>query len=149
MTELRVVLDGLTFPEGPRWHDDRLFFSDIHAGDVMSVRADGSDVSVVCSVPGLPSGLGWDRDGRLLIASVTDRLLVRLDDDGSLSTVADLSDLTRWTINDMVVDGGGRAYIGDVGFELGPGMRPSPGQVVLVTWNPERRTLEIRDRKTE
>ena len=131
MTDLKVALDGLTFPEGPRWHDGKLFFSDIHSTNVMTVTPDGES-SVVCSVPTFPSGLGWDLDGRLLIASVVDKRLLRLEDDGSLSTVADLSSLTRWTINDMVVDGRGRAYIGDVGFELGPGMTPSPGQVILV-----------------
>lgn len=131
MTDLKVVLDGLTFPEGPRWHDGKLFFSDIHSTNVMAMTPEG-DASVVCSVPTFPSGLGWDLDGRLLIASVVDKRLLRLGDDGSLTTVADLSSLTRWTINDMVVDGRGRAYIGDVGFELGPGMTPSPGQVLLV-----------------
>lgn len=132
MSELRVVVDGLAFPEGPRWHDGRLYFSDIHAGDVLSVAPDGAGgAEVVCPVPGLPSGLGWDRDGRLLIASVTTMSLERLDPDGSLTRVADLSPLTRWTINDMVVDGEGRAYVGDVGFELGRD-EPRPGQVILV-----------------
>jgi sugar lactone lactonase YvrE len=129
--QLRVVLDGLLFPEGPRWHDGRLFFSDIHATNVMAVTVDGH-AEVICTVPGFPSGLGWAPDGSLLIASVADKKLLRLEPDGSLSTVADISALTRWTINDMVVDGRGRAYIGDVGFELGPGMQPAPGQVVMV-----------------
>ena len=129
--ELRVVLDGLMFPEGPRWHDGRLFFSDIHSTNVMAVTADG-EAEVICSVPAFPSGLGWAPDGSLLIASVTDKKLLRLEADGSLATVADISGLTRWTINDMVVDGKGHAFIGDVGFELGPGMQPAPGQVLMV-----------------
>ena len=130
MSDLRVVLDGLLFPEDPRWHDGRLVFSDVHAGDVISMSVDG-EAEVVCSVPSYPSGLGWDLDGRLLIAAVVDKRLLRLEDDGSLSTVADLAPLTRWTINDMVVDGRGRAYIGDVGFELGRDDFRA-GQVVLV-----------------
>jgi sugar lactone lactonase YvrE len=130
MTGPRVVVDGLLFPEGPRWHADRLFCSDIFTTNVLSVTA-GGDVAVVCSVPGYPSGLGWSVDGALLIASVIDKRLLRREADGSLVTIADLSALTRWTINDMVVDGRGRAYIGDVGFELGRDA-PRPGQIVLV-----------------
>lgn len=130
MSELRVVLEGLVFPEGPRWHDDRLFFSDIHAGDVICTTPSGA-ASLVCTVPGLPSGLGWDRQGRLLIASTTTKSLVRLEDDGSLTTVADLSGLARSILNDMVVDAEGRAYIGDIGFELGRDDFRA-GQVLLV-----------------
>ncbi|HVM07261.1 MAG TPA: SMP-30/gluconolactonase/LRE family protein [Acidimicrobiales bacterium] len=128
--DLRVVLEDLVFPEGPRWRDGHLYFSDIHAGKVICVTPTGS-AALVCEVPGLPSGLGWDPQDRLLIASTTTKALVRLEHDGTLTTVADLSGLCRWTINDMVVDGAGRAYIGDVGFELGrDDFRP--GQVVLV-----------------
>src|SRR5438034_8653461 len=29
-----TVLSGLAFPEGPRWHDGALYFSDMHAGIV-------------------------------------------------------------------------------------------------------------------
>ena len=126
-----VIADGLAFPEGPRWHDGRLWFSDIHVGKVLATDLDGK-VEEICSVPGLPSGLGFLPDGRALIVSVTDRRLLRLEDNGSLSEVADIRPLTKWTINDMVVDGRGRAYIGDVGFELGPNAQVSPGQVVLV-----------------
>jgi len=130
---LDVIVDGLTFPEGPRWHDGRLWFSDIHVAEVISMNADGSDRRVECTVVGYPSGLGWDRRGRLLIASVMDRRLLRRQADGSLSEVADLSGVARHMINDMVVDGRGNAYIGDIGFELGPGMEPRPGQQILVT----------------
>lgn len=126
-----MVLDGLAFPEGPRWRDGRLFCSDVFAGEVLSMAPDGSDVRVVCHVAGLPSGLGWDADGRLLVAAVRDRRLLRLEADGSLATVADLSGVTRATINDMVVDAAGRAYVGDMGFAL-DGAAPAPGQVVLV-----------------
>ena len=29
---MRMVLDGLTFPEGPRWRDGQLWFSDLRFG---------------------------------------------------------------------------------------------------------------------
>ena len=41
MADFKVLLDGLMFTEGPRWHDGKLFFSDMHAHKVMSVDLDG------------------------------------------------------------------------------------------------------------
>ena len=74
-----VVLDGLKFPEGPRWHDGRLWFSDMHARRVMTLDPDGQ-TSVICEVPNKPSGLGFLEDGRLLVVSMADnRLLVLLN----------------------------------------------------------------------
>ena len=71
-TEHKVLLDGLMFPEGPRWHEEKLWFSDMHAGQVMSVDMDGK-ADVITTVPQSPSGLGWLPDGRLLVVSMLDR----------------------------------------------------------------------------
>ncbi len=126
-----VLLDSLVFPEGPRWHDGRLWFSDMHAGRVMTVTCDGQ-AEAVLDVPALPSGLGWLPDGRLLVVSMTDRRLLRLDPDG-IRPVADLSAHAPFHCNDMVVDGMGRAYVGNFGFDLIGGNTPRPACVVLVT----------------
>jgi sugar lactone lactonase YvrE len=112
--EIRVILDGLIFPECPRWHDGRLWFSDMLDLKVIAVDADGN-AETVAQVPGQPGGLGWLPDGRLLVVSMADQRLLRLDADG-LKTAADLSQLATGNCNDMVVDRRGRAYIGDWGF---------------------------------
>jgi len=109
-----VLLDNLTFPEGPRWHDGRLWFSDFYAHEVIAVDLAGQRETIV-QVPGQPSGLGWTPDGRLLVVSMTDRRLLRLDP-GGLVEVADLSALAGYHCNDMVVDGDGGAYVGNFGF---------------------------------
>ena len=72
-----VLLDGLYFPEGPRWHDNRLWFSDMHGHRVIALGLDGKAETVV-EVPAAPSGLGWLPDGRLLVVSMEDRRLLRL-----------------------------------------------------------------------
>ena len=36
-----ILLDGLCFGEGPRWHDGRLWFSDMHAHKVLALSTDG------------------------------------------------------------------------------------------------------------
>jgi sugar lactone lactonase YvrE len=57
MSELSVLLDGLTFPEGPRWHEGRLWFSDFYAHEVVAVDLDGTR-ETIAEVGSQPSGLG-------------------------------------------------------------------------------------------
>lgn len=136
MIRPRVLLDGLRFPEGPRWHEDRFWFSDMHAGRVIAVGLDGHAETIV-EVEAEPSGLGWLPDGRLLVVSMQDRRLLRLDPEG-LTEVADLSALASFHCNDMVVDAYGRAYVGNFGFDLHAGESPVPANLILV--HPDGRT---------
>ena len=133
--ETKVLLDGLGFGEGPRWHDGRLWFSDIDMRKVMTVDLNGRAETVV-EMPTAPSGLGWLPDGRLLIVSMPDRRLLRLDPNG-LVEVSDLSQLASGQCNDMVVDQQGRAYIGNFGF----GSPPAPAEIVLVTPDGDARVV--------
>ncbi len=130
--EITTVVDGLSFSECPRWHDDRLWFSDFYTGEVASVRADGSDKRLAATVPEQPSGLGWLPDGRLLVVSMRDQKILRREDDGSLVVHADLSGHARGYLNDMVVDAKGRAYVGCFGFDLMGGEPSSPAPLLRV-----------------
>jgi sugar lactone lactonase YvrE len=129
--ETKVILDGLIFPECPRWHDGKLYFSDMLDLKVIAVDP-GGRAEVVAKVPGQPGGLGWLPDGRLLVVSMTDQRLLRLDA-GGLIEAADLSKMATGNCNDMVVDEKGRAYIGDWGFvgALPKGQMP-PAHLMLV-----------------
>lgn len=129
--EGRLVLDGLVFPEGPRWFEGRLWFSDMHAHEVVAVTPDGERETIV-NVPNQPSGLGFLPDGRLLIVSMTDRKLLRLDPDG-LWEVADISDKAPYHCNDMVTDAVGNSYIGNFGFDITDGSAPRSTTMVMVT----------------
>jgi sugar lactone lactonase YvrE len=135
----RALLDGLRFPEGPRWHEGALWFSDVHARQVMKLDLDGR-AEVVVEVPEAPSGLGWLPDGRLLVVSMEDRRLLRLDPDG-LHVVADLSACAPFHCNDMVVDDQGRAYVGNFGFDLLGGGKPTPTTLALVHPDGEARVV--------
>lgn len=126
-----MVIEGLAFGEGPRWHDGRLWFSDMHAHAVKTYTPSTGVVADVVEVDGSPSGLGWDSDGRLLIVSMDDRRLLRFDGE-SLSQVADLSEYTDHPINDMVVSATGTAYIGSFGFDLHGGESPRPTVLLAV-----------------
>jgi sugar lactone lactonase YvrE len=129
MEERRVLVTGRGLVEAPRWHDGRLYFSDWTAGEVLAVDA-GGHTEVVARVASLPLCSAWLPDGRLLIVSSADGLLLRREPDGSLQTHAEL-DGPGW--NDIVVDGRGNAYVNSVGFDMTTGEAVRPGHVVLVT----------------
>ena len=117
MPEFTKLVGGFAFTECPRWHNGHLYFSDQHGYRVYQSSIDGftDDIAVV---PNRPSGLGFLPDGRLLIASMCDRKILRLEEDCSLSLHADLSALAPGDINDMLVDSAGRAWVGNFGFDL-------------------------------
>jgi sugar lactone lactonase YvrE len=134
----RVLLDDLVFGEGPRWHDGRLWFSDIHAHEVVAVDLEGRRETIL-AVPARPSGLGFLPDGRLLVIGMADRRLLRLDPGGA-ALHADISELAAFC-NDMVVDGRGRAYIDNDAYDLFAGGEYRPGSLILVTADGRARTV--------
>lgn len=112
----RLFASDLCFGEGPRWHDGRLYVSDMHDHRVLAFDAAGAR-ETIATVEHQPSGLGWMPNGDLLVVSMTDRRLMR-HDGRSLVLHADLSALATFHCNDMVVDATGRAYVGHFGFDL-------------------------------
>jgi sugar lactone lactonase YvrE len=130
---MRVIADGFTFLEGPRWHDGRLWVSDFFTHRVLAIDVAAGEAETICIVEGQPSGLGWLPDGRLLVVSMLDRRLLRLEPDGELVEHADLSALASFHCNDMVVDAEGRAWVGNFGFDLhGPDPQPAFAELIRV-----------------
>jgi sugar lactone lactonase YvrE len=128
---LETVLDGLAFPEGPRWRDGRLWFSDMHAHEVIAMTPDGKRETVF-SHSGPVSGLGWLPDGRMLVVSMVDMALLRIEADGRAVVHGDLSAIATGRCNDMVVDASGRAYVGNFGFDLMSGGDNASGTLLRV-----------------
>ena len=109
--EPRTLMTGLAMGESPRWHENRLWFSDWGAQEIIAVDVDGnSEVEVRVSF-GLPFCIDWLPDGRLLIVSGREGLLLRKGADGALVTHADLRGLGGAAWNEIVVDGRGSAYV--------------------------------------
>ena len=136
----KLLIDGLAFAEGPRWHEDRLWISDMHSQQVLAIDLDGN-AETICRVEQDPSGLGWLPDGTLLVVSMRDRRLLRLVG-GKLELVADLSALAGFHCNDMVVDTQGRAYVGNFGFDLHQqGAEFRKAELILVTPEGEARVV--------
>jgi len=134
-----TLAEGLAFPEAPRWHDGALWFSDFYTHAVHRLVVDGT-LTTVAEVPGQPSGLGWLPDGRLLVVSMLDRRVLRLEA-GRLVTHAALDTLVASPCNDMVVDAEGRAYVGNFGFDMFNRETPRPTGLVLVTPDGDARVV--------
>lgn len=116
MSDTTILVEGLYFGEGPRWHDGRLWFSDFYAHAIQSVDESGA-LRTELELDDQPSGLGWLPDGRLLVVAMKERAVKRLDA-GALVVHADISHLTVHLCNDMVVDAHGTAWVGNFGFDL-------------------------------
>jgi len=111
MPQLQTLADGLTFPEQPRWHEDRLWLSDWGTREVVAVDLGGNS-EVVLQAPSFPCCAGWLPDGRALIVSGQEGLLLRQEPDGSMVTHGDLRGISEPPAgNELVVDARGNAYI--------------------------------------
>jgi sugar lactone lactonase YvrE len=133
VAEPDVLLDDLVFGEQPRWHEGRLWFSDWGTQEVIAVDLEGSS-EVILEGPSFPLCVDWLPDGRLLVVSARDGLLLRREPDGSLVTHGDLNRASDPSAgNELVVDGRGNAYVNGGGFDLMAGEEFAPGIVALVT----------------
>src|ERR1700675_528334 len=141
--KLSCVLDGGRYFEGPRWHSGRLWFVDCMNRTVLSLGATGKCEQHAKVEDDTPCGLGHLPDGRLVVLTMFRKRLMTYAD-GQLSLYADLSGIAAGTIDDMIVDGLGRAYVGDLGFDLPPPAdRGAVGRIILVM--PDGATRVVAD----
>jgi sugar lactone lactonase YvrE len=108
--------------ESPRWHEERLWFSDWGAQEIIAVDVNGNSEVVLRTQFGLPFCIDWLPDGRLLIVSGRENLLLRQEPDESLITHADLRGVSDQVWNEVVVDGRGNIYVNG-----------GPGIIALIT----------------
>ena len=131
--EVGTLLTGLAMGESPRWHENRLWFSDWGAQEIVAVDLDGNREVVVRTPFGLPFCIDWLPDGRLLIVSGRECLLLRRELDGSLVSHADLRGLSDKAWNEIVGDGRGNVYVNG-----------GPGIIALVA--PDGSARQVADR---
>lgn len=101
-------VDGIVYGEGPRWHGDRLWFTDGLAGRVYSAGAAG-DLAVEVELA-RASGLGWLPDGTLVVSTLFAAQLHHADARGNVTATYDVSDIA-WSTNDLLVAPDGRTYV--------------------------------------
>ena len=127
--KIQTLMTGLAFGESPRWNDERLWFCDWIAQELIAVDIEGTS-EVIARVQSLPFCIDWTRDGRLVITS--GRAILRMEPDGSLVTHADLSSLTDHGWNEIVTDGRGNIFVNGPEFDLMAGEDFVPGIIALV-----------------
>jgi sugar lactone lactonase YvrE len=134
-TSVQVLRAGLGLIESPRWHDGRLWFSDWIAGEIIAIDDAGTS-ELILAHKSLPLCFDFLPDGRLVLISNQQIAMLTIEGDGTLATYADLSALTAFGGNDIVVDGHGNAYVNSPNFEFSAGPPEGavqPGFVALVT----------------
>jgi sugar lactone lactonase YvrE len=140
---LTGVLDGGRYFEGPRWHAGRLWFVDCMQRTLLSLDASGACEQHAKLEDDTPCGLGVLPDGKIVVLTMFRKRLMTYAD-GKLSLYADLSGIAAGTIDDMIVDGLGRAYVGDLGFDLPPPPdRGAVGRIIVVM--PDGATRVVAD----
>ena len=112
MSEIRVLADGLGFPESTRWRDGRAWLCNWGAGEVLAVSDDGErEVMARLAPRTIPLSIDWLPDGRMLVVDGPGGRLLRQEPGGTLATVADLTALGSPPFNELVVDAAGNAYV--------------------------------------
>lgn len=143
MRSTTILVEGLSFPEGPRWHDGELWFSDFYTHKVQSVREDGA-VTDRATVPQRPSGLGFAPNGDLLAVSMLDRQVLRFPSPGSGrpgECFADLRAFAGGPCNDLLVNADGSAWVGNFGYNKNEGEAARPAR--LLHLDPTGRAREV------
>jgi sugar lactone lactonase YvrE len=134
-----VLLAGLNVGESPRWHDGRLWFCNWGAQEVVAADLDGHVEVIARNAAPAGYSIDWLPDGRLLMTGYE---LQRREPDGSFVTHVDLSALSRYGWNEIVVDGRANIYVNSVGFAFGR-EEFRPGTIALVT--PDGAARQVAD----
>ena len=137
-----TLAEGGGFFEGPRWRDGRWWVSDFYRHSAYAIAPDGG-TDVVMTVEAQPSGLGWMPDGSLLVVSMKDQRVLRRTRDGTVTVHADIGEHCGGLANDIVVAADGRAWDGNLGFDLMAGERPR--RAALVRVDPDGTTAVAAD----
>ncbi len=126
-----VLASGFWRLKAPRWHLGALWVSDVRAAKVFRIDLDAK-ITVVADVPSRPFGLGFLPDGELLVASMTQRLILKFGAKKP-AVYADMADVAAGYLRDLAVARDGNAYVTSFDADAaGPDCFAS-ARVVLVT----------------
>jgi len=146
--EVERVSDGYFFPEGIRWHRERVWFGDVRGAAVwvLDPAVRGARPRRIAMAEGAcPAGLGWLPDGRLLVADMPTRRVLRVEQDGTIATHATLSPSCRGFANDAIHLSDGTFVVGDMGIKSfgALGSDRFPGRLLVVS--PDGKVAEVID----
>ena len=114
----RVLLEGLTLGESPRWRDGRLWLADWGPGEILAFDPASRQTERIARAPAPPLSFDFLPDGSLLIVNSRTAQLQRQAPGGALETYADLNGLAEGLWNEIVVDGRGAAHVNGAAIAL-------------------------------
>lgn len=131
---LQDVVTGMRFPEGNRWRDGKLWFSDMHTGEVFVLDpVNDNTPRLLTTLDCQSSGLGWLLDGSFIVSAMNERVLRSINEDGTTDVFADLTEVSESLINDLMVDQEtGRTYVGAFGYDVYGGEEAKTGPLYVV-----------------
>jgi sugar lactone lactonase YvrE len=122
---------GLKFTESPRWHNDKLWFLDIHDKRIKTLDLSGS-VATVLELPFIPNAFGLTPEGTFVVGDALQRRIQRMEGT-ALKQLADISGFTNFCLSDGIVDAQGRLYVGDIGYNfMDPAAKPVETCVIVL-----------------
>jgi gluconolactonase len=127
---IEKVAEGFVFLEGPVWRkaDSRLFYSDLRGNAIYQWTAANGTSDLLkpffagdgTGLRGVgPNGIALDAQGRLLVCVYGSRSVIRIEKDGTRTTLAERFEGKRLNSpNDLVVARDGTVYFTDPSFGL-------------------------------
>ena len=112
---------GFGLTEGPVWMGDHLLFSDIPRSRTVrwQMLPEGPEVRTFRTATGGGNGMARDGDGRIIVCEQAARRLSRVEQDGSVTLLAERYEGKRLNSpNDVVVHSGGAIYFTDPPYGL-------------------------------
>jgi sugar lactone lactonase YvrE len=112
----KPLIKNLTFPESPRWKNNKMWFADIYSDRLYSIFPNG-EINTEYNLPTL--GFGWLPNGALVYVERNlkyNRIMKYFN--GKIEVYCDLSDLSSFQFNDMTVDSYGNIYTGNTGNKM-------------------------------
>jgi len=142
--QAKLLCEGFVFPESPRWHRGHFYCNSIDEGTIFKIHEDGSK-EVMVKIDDWLSGWAFtdpDSDDIVLTSALQRKVLVW--DGKNLDEFTDLSEFSKFAINDLIRTHNGAVFVDVVDFEFGkvapedmpmnPIVRVSPdGQACIAT----------------
>ena len=131
-TKIEVLASGFNWSEGPVWKDGQILFSDVPENTVFGWKEGDTAATVSLKPSGSLSGEGQgsnglakDAAGNLILCQHGERLVARLEKDGSFTSLADKFEGKRFNSpNDLVIDAKGSVFFTDPPYGLKKGTAP-------------------------
>lgn len=127
----KPLADGMFFGESPRYHNDKLYLSDMTGQTIYMIDPKSGTKEVLIEVENQPNGMCFADDGSLIYSSMFDAKLHKLKD-GKHTLYADMSSVMTGYSGDMVIDKAGRVYQDDTGARVLHGEDPKPGKLLVI-----------------